>query len=63
MSMRMHKQAAAAQLSSFSLILNGMWLIVPCPVFVCSSLQECKKVLEEKFKSGKNRWFFTKLRF
>lgn len=26
-------------------------------------LQECKKVLEEKFKSGKNRWFFTKLRF
>ena len=25
--------------------------------------KECKKVLEEKFKTGKNRWFFTKLRF
>jgi hypothetical protein len=24
---------------------------------------EAKKLLEEKFKSGKNRWFFTKLRF
>jgi hypothetical protein len=26
-------------------------------------LQEAKKLLEEKFKTGKNRWFFTKLRF
>jgi large subunit ribosomal protein L27e len=26
-------------------------------------LQEAKKLFEEKFKSGKNRWFFTKLRF
>ena len=25
--------------------------------------KECKKALEEKFKTGKNRWFFTKLRF
>ncbi|PNW70002.1 hypothetical protein CHLRE_17g701650v5 [Chlamydomonas reinhardtii] len=25
--------------------------------------KECKKLLEEKFKSGKNRWFFSKLRF
>ena len=25
--------------------------------------QEAKKLLEEKFKTGKNRWFFTKLRF
>lgn len=25
--------------------------------------QEVKKILEEKFKSGENRWFFTKLRF
>nr|Q02984.1 RecName: Full=Large ribosomal subunit protein eL27; AltName: Full=60S ribosomal protein L27 [Pyrobotrys stellata]CAA48289.1 ribosomal protein L27 [Pyrobotrys stellata] len=25
--------------------------------------KECKKLLEEKFKTGKNRWFFTKLRF
>jgi large subunit ribosomal protein L27e len=24
---------------------------------------EAKKLLEEKFKSGKNRWFFSKLRF
>lgn len=23
----------------------------------------CKKLLEDKFKTGKNRWFFTKLRF
>ena len=22
-----------------------------------------KELLEEKFKTGKNRWFFTKLRF
>lgn len=32
-----------------------LWLYVP--------LQEAKKLFEEKFKSGKNRWFFTKLRF
>jgi large subunit ribosomal protein L27e len=25
--------------------------------------KEAKKLFEEKFKSGKNRWFFTKLRF
>ncbi|KAI8463449.1 MAG: ribosomal L27e protein family-domain-containing protein [Monoraphidium minutum] len=25
--------------------------------------KEAKKLLEEKFKTGKNRWFFTKLRF
>lgn len=25
--------------------------------------KEAKKQLEEKFKTGKNRWFFTKLRF
>ncbi|KAK9836041.1 hypothetical protein WJX81_008401 [Elliptochloris bilobata] len=25
--------------------------------------KEAKKQLEEKFKSGKNRWFFSKLRF
>lgn len=25
--------------------------------------KEAKTILEEKFKSGKNRWFFTKLRF
>jgi len=27
------------------------------------AMQEAKKLLEEKFKTGKNRWFFTKLRF
>ena len=25
--------------------------------------KEVKALLEDKFKSGKNRWFFTKLRF
>ncbi|KAL6748786.1 60S ribosomal protein L27 [Haematococcus lacustris] len=25
--------------------------------------KDCKKLLEEQFKTGKNRWFFTKLRF
>lgn len=25
--------------------------------------KEAKKLLEEKFKSGKNKWFFSKLRF
>jgi large subunit ribosomal protein L27e len=25
--------------------------------------QEAKKLFEEKFKTGKNRWFFSKLRF
>jgi hypothetical protein len=25
--------------------------------------QESKKLLEEKFRTGKNRWFFNKLRF
>lgn len=28
-----------------------------------ASNKAAKKVLEEKFKTGKNRWFFTKLRF
>jgi hypothetical protein len=27
------------------------------------TLQAAKGLFEEKFKSGKNRWFFTKLRF
>ena len=25
--------------------------------------KEAKRIMEEKFKTGKNRWFFTKLRF
>ncbi|KAI6705711.1 hypothetical protein NL676_008673 [Syzygium grande] len=28
-----------------------------------SAAKEAKKRLEERFKTGKNRWFFTKLRF
>ncbi|KAF3445087.1 hypothetical protein FNV43_RR14780 [Rhamnella rubrinervis] len=28
-----------------------------------TALKEAKKRLEERFKTGKNRWFFTKLRF
>ena len=28
-----------------------------------AALQEVKKLFEERFKTGKNRWFFTKLRF
>ncbi|XP_044489124.1 60S ribosomal protein L27-like [Mangifera indica] len=28
-----------------------------------TSCKETKKRLEERFKTGKNRWFFTKLRF
>ncbi|GAU48460.1 hypothetical protein TSUD_324100 [Trifolium subterraneum] len=28
-----------------------------------TALKETKKQLEERFKTGKNRWFFTKLRF
>jgi len=27
------------------------------------SLQEASKIFEEKFKTGKSRWFFSKLRF
>jgi hypothetical protein len=30
---------------------------VPCPP------AQAKKLFEEKFKTGKNRWFFNKLRF
>ncbi len=26
-------------------------------------LQEAKKLMEEKFKTGTNKWFFSKLRF
>jgi hypothetical protein len=38
--------------------------LYPC-VFTntCPHLQAAKTLFEEKFKSGKNRWFFTKLRF
>lgn len=32
-------------------------------VVAASCAQEAKKLFEEKFKSGKNRWFFSKLRF
>eukprot|EP00242_Pyramimonas_sp_CCMP2087_P013620 CAMPEP_0198198158 /NCGR_PEP_ID=MMETSP1445-20131203/1634_1 /TAXON_ID=36898 /ORGANISM="Pyramimonas sp., Strain CCMP2087" /LENGTH=135 /DNA_ID=CAMNT_0043867635 /DNA_START=78 /DNA_END=485 /DNA_ORIENTATION=- len=28
-----------------------------------AALKEVKKLFEERFKTGKNRWFFTKLRF
>ena len=28
-----------------------------------TTLKETKKKFEERFKTGKNRWFFTKLRF
>ena len=28
-----------------------------------SPLQEVNGIMEEKFKTGKNRWFFQKLRF
>lgn len=28
-----------------------------------TALKETKKKFEERFKTGKNRWFFTKLRF
>ncbi|KAI9124241.1 hypothetical protein K1719_005541 [Acacia pycnantha] len=28
-----------------------------------TALKETKKRFEERFKTGKNRWFFTKLRF
>jgi len=28
-----------------------------------TALKEAKAKLEERFKTGKNRWFFTKLRF
>ena len=28
-----------------------------------SHLQEVNGIMEEKFKTGKNRWFFQKLRF
>jgi hypothetical protein len=41
-------------------------LLLPLsPLLLLQSLtmQEAKKLLEEKFKTGKNRWFFTKLRF
>jgi hypothetical protein len=44
----------------FSFTFSSHALIMPpCP----SLFQECKKMLEEKFKTGKNRWFFSKLRF
>jgi hypothetical protein len=37
---------------------------VPLKQGCCSCvLQESKKLLEEKFRTGKNRWFFNKLRF
>lgn len=36
---------------------------LPAPATGRPHLQEAKKLFEEKFKSGKNRWFFTKLRF
>lgn len=32
-------------------------------IMMACAQQEAKKLLEEKFKTGKNRWFFTKLRF
>ena len=31
--------------------------------YLACFVQEANKILGEKFKSGKNKWFFTKLRF
>jgi hypothetical protein len=33
------------------------------PLCVPVAAQEAKKLFEEKFKTGKNRWFFSKLKF
>ena len=40
-------------------------VLLVCADLLLSRLcaQEAKKLMEEKFKTGKNRWFFTKLRF
>ena len=36
---------------------------LPPPLPIPTCVQEVKKVFEERFKTGKSRWFFTKLRF
>lgn len=42
--------------------LNSLWILnLLWPENAV--LQEVNKILEEKFKTGKNRWFFQKLRF
>ena len=38
---------------------TGIWL----PLSHCKCLQEIKKLMEEKFKTGTNKWFFSKLHF
>lgn len=37
--------------------------VVGNPAKLKAARGEAKAIFEEKFKSGKNRWFFTKLRF
>ena len=37
--------------------------VVGNPAKLKAAREEAKKIFEEKFKTGKNRWFFTKLRF
>lgn len=38
---------------------TGIWL----PLSHCKHLQEVKKLMEEKFKTGNSKWFFSKLHF
>lgn len=37
--------------------------VVGNPAKLKAARGEAKAILEDKFKSGKNRWFFTKLQF
>lgn len=37
--------------------------VIGNPAKLKTARGEAKAIFEEKFKSGKNRWFFTKLRF
>merc|ERR1712129_658463 len=37
--------------------------VIDNPTKKKTALKESKKLLEDRFKTGKNRWFFTKLKF
>ena len=45
------------------MVIANRLLTISDVILMKSVLQEANKVFEEKFKTGKSRWFFTKLRF
>ncbi|KAK3430819.1 hypothetical protein EUGRSUZ_E02322 [Eucalyptus grandis] len=57
------KTAKKSRVKAFVKLVNYRHLMPTRYTLDVTAAKEAKKRLEERFKTGKNRWFFTKLRF